>query len=216
MSTETKESPDTTTLPPHISSAPAEESTSASLVPEEVCISSTQSNESTNAVSVEESESRSEEENPLVLDNHDDDDFEDMTSIDSVSVSSLQTSITKRYVQFKFHNSGPTRDTVSVADLKVDSGAELNVMPLKKFQELHPSMIDSEGQPLKQCLKKETKKLTLVGYGGSKIDYIGKVVLRCEYDGKKFLSSFYISDVDSPILLGLPLGEALDIKSSLT
>ena len=144
------------------------------------------------------------------------DDFTDFSTLSlntvTISVNSLYAAVTKRYVTFQFYESGSRGDLVNSARLKVDSGAEINVIPLKQLQELYPYMVDANGQPLKKHLTEEVKKTTLVSYGGAKIEHIGKIVLPCEYNGLKFLSSFSISDVDGPMLLGLPLGEALGIK----
>lgn len=143
------------------------------------------------------------------------DDFTDLATLSlntvTISVNSLYAAITKRYVTFQFYESGSRGDFVNSASLKVDSGAEINVIPLKQLKKLYPYKVDDNGKPIEKYLTEEAKKTTLVGYGGAKIEHIGRIVLPCEYNGLKFLSSFFISDVDGPMLLGLPLGEALGI-----
>ena len=73
-------------------------------------------------------------------------------------MNSLNAAITKRYVEFQFYKTGSAGGAVNIVKLKVDSGAEINVMPLKQFQELYPYMIDANGLPLKEHLIEEDKQ----------------------------------------------------------
>ena len=52
---------------------------------------------------------------------------------------------------------------------------------------------------------------TLDAYGGGIISHFGNVWLPCQYNKRKFKCKFFLVDVDGPMLLGLPTGEALGI-----
>ena len=114
---------------------------------------------------------------------------------------------TKRFVTFRFHKIHSR--VVSGDKLKVDSGAEANMMPLRSYKKLYPENIGSDGMPKKGVVQRNNA--TLSAYGETVIKQIGTVTLNCEYKNKKFKCKFFLSDVSGPILLGLPTGEALGI-----
>ena len=97
--------------------------------------------------------------------------------------------------------------------LKIDTGAEANLMPLKVYQSLFPENLQKNGMPMKRFV--ERSAAVLEAYGGSVIKQIGRVQLPSEYDGRKFTCWFYLADVEGPILLGYPTGEALGIVKIL-
>ena len=130
-------------------------------------------------------------------------------SLSAVSVSSVNATktVTKRYVPFEFYNN--RAKFVDKADLKVDSGSEGNLMPIKTYCKLYPNRIGKDGRPLPEFV--EENNATLTAYGGNVIGHLGKVTLPCSFKGHKFMADFYLSDADGPMLLGLPLGEELGI-----
>ena len=130
-------------------------------------------------------------------------------SLSAVSVSAVseQKSVTKRFVSFAFYNN--KAEYVKNAELKVDSGSEGNLMPLKLFRDLYPDRTNPDGLPRQEDVQKTNAKLT--AYGGSNIQHLGEVKIPCSYNGMKFMASFYLSDAEGPMLLGLPLGEKLGI-----
>ncbi len=137
------------------------------------------------------------------------DEFETL-SLSTLSVSNVRkVRPTKRYVNFKFHKSGRSGRSIKDHKLKVDSGAEANVMPNTLYKGLYPKRVDDAGKPLEEYLV--SKGATLTAYGGGEISHLGKVELPCQFKGRKFKAEFYITEVEGPILLGLPTGEALGI-----
>ena len=151
----------------------------------------------------------------------DDDGFTDyMQEFQSLSLNAIRVNVvgaaasgqkTKRYVKFRFHR--PESGTVKEEKLKIDTGAEANLMPLKVYQSLYPDNLQRNGMPMKRFV--ERSAAVLEAYGGSVIKQIGRVQLPCEYNGKKFACSFYLADVEGPILLGYPTGESLGIVKIL-
>ena len=130
-------------------------------------------------------------------------------SLSAISVDSVnkEKTTTKRYVSFKFYDD--KAKYVNDADLKVDSGSEGNVMPLQVYGALYPERIGRDGKPLPRYL--EESGALLKAYGGSIIRHLGKLKLPCSFNDFKFMAEFYLSEADGPMLLGLPLGERLEI-----
>ena len=157
----------------------------------------------------------------VIHDVEEDDGFGDyMQEFQSLSLNAIRVNMvgaaaggqkTKRYAKFRFHR--PDSRTVKEEKLKIDTGAEANLMPLKIYQSLYPEYLQENGMPMKRYIEKSPA--VLEAYGGSVINQIGRVHLPCEYNGKKFTCPFYLSNVDGPILLGYPTGESLGIVKIL-
>ena len=131
-------------------------------------------------------------------------------SLHSVSFSMVDSTIQevrRRYVKFRFHKL--LKRLVFVAKLKIDTGAEANLLPLKHYQKLFPENLKKDGMPKDEVIEKSGDRLE--AYGGTTITHIGKVNLPCEYNKQKFMCTFFLADVAGPILLGLPSSEALGI-----
>ena len=62
-----------------------------------------------------------------------------------------------RFVKFRFHDL-PQR-TSKIGDLKVDSGAAANVIPLRDYKELYPNRILGNGQPNPRFIQPSESKL---------------------------------------------------------
>ena len=138
-------------------------------------------------------------------------------SLNSVAVESITGRTGKqRFARFRFHNFKKKNYTTGA--LKVDSGAGVNTLPTKEYQRLYPERFTADGAPIQSYLKQDEDTLNtkLKGYGGQYVKHHGKVVLPCEYNGKKFMCSFFLADVDGPPLMGLPTGEALGIIKIIT
>ena len=135
-------------------------------------------------------------------------DFEDsVSSVNMLCVSSVSESVKKRYAKFRFHDHLLGKSLL--ADLKIDSGAEANVIPLKVYRCMFPERFGKDGVPLSRFVRKSTRRLE--AYGGASVPHLGTVNLPCEYNGKKFMCRFFLCDIDGAMLVGLPTCEALGI-----
>ena len=128
-------------------------------------------------------------------------------SLHVLRVSSLSDASRKRFVKFRFHNL--LKKTSRVEGLKVDSGAEANVIPLRWYRKLFPGRVDAQGKPIMRFVRKSTRRLE--AYGGVQVPHFGTVLLPCQYNGTKFMCQFYLCDIEGSMLLGLPTCEALGI-----
>ena len=119
-------------------------------------------------------------------------DFEEsVSSLDTLCVSSVSESVKKRYVKFRFYDIMLGKSTL--AELKIDSGAEANVIPLKVYRRLFPERFREDGSPISRFIRKSTRSLE--AYGGVTVPHLGTVNLPCEYNGKKFMCRLRYCDM---------------------
>lgn len=111
-------------------------------------------------------------------DNPDEDYVLSINSISTVNVSAMQ----RWYVNIDI-NDTPVK-------CKLDSGADVNIMPLQVFK--------------KYCSNVELKetKIILKAFGNFKIKPVGYAMVSCEINKKKYDVKFIIVDTESDILLG--------------
>ena len=83
---------------------------------------------------------------------------------------------------------------------KVDTGAAGNILPMRTFKQIFPKRISSEGLPL--CTKPSHAKLT--DYNGHQIEQYGTITMSCQYLNSKHEETFYIANVNGPVIFGLP------------
>jgi hypothetical protein len=128
-------------------------------------------------------------------------------SLCALRISSVTDQTRKRFVKFHFHDLEMGKSLA--AELKIDSGAEANVMTLKKYKELFPKRVSADGLPVAKYLRKSKRKLE--AYGGVEVPQLGTVSLPCQYGDKKFMCMFFLCDIEGSMLLGLPTCESLGI-----
>ncbi|XP_072181419.1 uncharacterized protein [Diadema setosum] len=86
--------------------------------------------------------------------------------------------------------------------VKVDTGAQSNVLPLRIFKVAFPDLVDEKGYPLESSVTPSQTKL--YAYNGSIIPQYGSIDFPCQYaDGKWFRTEFFIVETAGPALLGL-------------
>ena len=86
--------------------------------------------------------------------------------------------------------------------VKVDSGAEGNILPLRTYRQFFPQRFQND-QPLKEFLNQhriQHDRLTL--HGGIPLNIIGCTDLEISYRNKKSTAAFYITDTSGPVLVG--------------
>ncbi|KAK7090187.1 hypothetical protein V1264_010020 [Littorina saxatilis] len=87
--------------------------------------------------------------------------------------------------------------------VKVDTGAQGNIMPLRIFRRIYPQQLDEDGYPKPGSTQQ--RRTRLIAYNGSVINQFGSVTLPCKYGESKWhTEEFYITDADGPAILGLP------------
>lgn len=84
--------------------------------------------------------------------------------------------------------------------IKVDTGAQGNVLPLRIYSKIFPDHIDDDGLPTGTA-RSQTK---LTAYNGTPIPQHGVCSIRCSHGDKETDAVFYVADVDGPAVCGLP------------
>ena len=89
--------------------------------------------------------------------------------------------------------------------LKLDIGAQGNTLPIRTFKQMY-----GEADPKK--VLEPIGRTRLTSYSGDNIKCIDKLSVWCKYGTTKWKRAmFYVVDVPGPIVLGLPMCEALDL-----
>ena len=90
------------------------------------------------------------------------------------------------------------KDRRQTADLKVkvDTGAQGNILPLRIFRRMFPEKLTAEGYPSHGAVTPRSNT-TLSAYNGSKIPQYGSITLPCRYSSSEWVNAeFYIADTD--------------------
>ena len=93
-------------------------------------------------------------------------------------------------------------DTPATLRVKVDTGAQGTVMPLRTSQRMYPSDIDTEGIPVRGSLQHRYTILT--AYNGQLIRQYGTTRLKCAHETTTYEAEFFVADTPGPMILGLP------------
>jgi hypothetical protein len=89
--------------------------------------------------------------------------------------------------------------------VKLDTGAEVNVIPFRVYQQLVAGKeISSDAE-----IKRTTTKLS--GYGGAEIPVKGTCVLPCSYQTREIMTEFYIVETDNRTVLSLETCKQLNL-----
>nr|XP_054752823.1 uncharacterized protein LOC129258608 [Lytechinus pictus] len=97
----------------------------------------------------------------------------------------------------------------AVLKVKVDTGAQGNLLPLRLYKLMYTDRVGKDGRPLPGMLKKTRTIVT--GYGQKVIPLFGIHTITCMRGNKKIDARFYVVDVDGPALGGLPLSLKLGL-----
>ena len=93
--------------------------------------------------------------------------------------------------------------------VKVDTGAQGNVLPLRIYRQMCPENLDTEGYPQPRSLK--TCSTVLTAYNGERIIQYGTMRLPCTHRDAKCDAEFYVADTPGPAIMGLPSCRALQL-----
>lgn len=96
--------------------------------------------------------------------------------------------------------------------VKVDTGAQGNVLPLRVFCRMFPRLLDADGYPKPGAIRKP--RVVLTAYNGTRIPQLGSITIPCRFkDGVWKDTDFYVTDCDGSPILGLPSSRALELIS---
>ena len=102
------------------------------------------------------------------------------------------------------------KSTQAKMKVKVDTGAQGNIMPMRIFRRMYPTQLDEDGYP--KTGSTQRRQTVLVAYNGSTINQFGSVRLPCQYGASDWhTEEFYVTDADGPAILGLPGSRRLQL-----
>ena len=92
---------------------------------------------------------------------------------------------------------------------KLDTGAQENLLPLRVYRRMYPQNLTAEGYPKPNILAKSTTVLS--AYGGTQLTQHELCKIPCEFNGKKSVASFFVTEAEGPAIIGLPTSLELDL-----
>lgn len=125
--------------------------------------------------------------------------FEGLTfSTIKISSMSQQRGKVFAYLNIRLSN----RNGIHRLLLKIDTGAQGNILPITIFRRMFSEKLDSNDFPK---WKTKINKSKLIAYNGTPIKCFSSISIPCKYNSSDWQNStFYIVDAQGPDVLGLP------------
>ncbi|KAI8517626.1 hypothetical protein Bbelb_036430 [Branchiostoma belcheri] len=120
-----------------------------------------------------------------------------------------QKSQDEAYTSFQIRKKLGRKTTNIDLKLKIDTGAQSNVMPIQHYAKLCPEHMMKDGRVKSGILT--PSDVILTAYGGARIPHLGKAQIKGKHKGRKVKCSFFITKAEGPIILGLKACQQLDI-----
>ena len=145
-------------------------------------------------------------------------DFENLTfetvmftqQIDGVNTANNKSTDTRSEAFTTLNIKLPRRPGTHTLKAKVDTGAQGNIIPLRIFRRMFPSLLDAEGFPKPGSTT--PCRTILTAYNGTHIPQHGSITLSCQYGNCPWTDTeFFVADSDGPAILGLPSLRALNV-----
>ena len=96
------------------------------------------------------------------------------------------------------------KDTKAILVAQVDTGAGVNLLPIRCFKQLYPDAMLPNGKPdLENSTITPRPLTTLTAYGGQEISQYGTIDIGCIVGQELQTVQFYVCESDGPIILGL-------------
>ncbi|XP_035658200.1 uncharacterized protein K02A2.6-like [Branchiostoma floridae] len=93
--------------------------------------------------------------------------------------------------------------------LKIDTGAQSNVMPVEHYQQIFPENMTKGGEVKAGILTPSSTVLS--AYGGDKIPHLGKTTISGKHKGREVKCTFFVTKSKGPSILGLAACQQLGI-----
>ncbi|XP_047484153.1 uncharacterized protein K02A2.6-like [Penaeus chinensis] len=141
-----------------------------------------------------------------------DDPYEDYFTVSSVRVAKVSNSNDSEALR-SIKVRTPCNKTGSMT-IKVDTGARVNLLPIRAFRIMFPDLLDAHGKPKTYLINNRQKNLIAVN--NIKLKHFGLIKLKCTFDEKNWIDTdFYILDQEvGPNILGLPSLRALGMVTN--
>ena len=107
----------------------------------------------------------------------------------------------------------PYQNVADVMEVKVDDGAEANILPLHTFRSMFPHQLDEDGHPKNDALR--GSKTTLQCYDDSKLVNHGTITLRLKHYSKDSFQDHQFFIVETPTWKEIIIGHPASVRLGL-
>ena len=104
------------------------------------------------------------------------------------------------------------RERDATLKVKVDTGAQGNILPVRTFKRMFPELLDESRVPSKRHLRHRPTILT--AYNGAAMTHHGTIVIPCSYGKRQCDTECYVVETPGPVILGLPTSRDLNESRS--
>ena len=127
-------------------------------------------------------------------------DFEELL-FETIRIDSTDIDVERDEAFAKLSVNLPNIDHPNVMlKVKVDTGAQGNILPLRIYKNMFPDHVDENGFPTDT----KSTQTRLTAYNGTPITQHGICTIHCSYNDNGTEADFYVADVDGPAICGLP------------
>lgn len=105
-------------------------------------------------------------------------------------------------------------DQPATMKCKIDTGAQGNVLPLRTFKKMCPSLVDGDGVPVVGGLVRRQPFTRLDAYNGTEIVQHGvvRLTIQCSQTHSDWITAeFYVAETPGPIIVGKTTSEQLRV-----
>ena len=156
----------------------------------------------------------------IEIDRYDIDDIDVLRTFHSISRSKTVAAISndtdpdgKMKILMKLRVKLPYRNIADVMEVKVDGGAEANILPLHTFRSMFPHKLDEDGYPKEDALR--GSKITLQCYDDSKLVNHGTIRLRLKHYAKDSFQEHQFFIVETPTQKEIIIGHPASVRLGL-
>ena len=89
------------------------------------------------------------------------------------------------------------REGDATLKVKVDTGDQGNILPVRTFKRMYPELLDESGVPSKRHLGH--RPTTLTAYNGAAMTQHGTIVIPCSYGKRQCDIEFYVVGTPGPV-----------------
>ena len=107
----------------------------------------------------------------------------------------------------------PNRHIADIMEVKVDDGAEANILPLHTFRSMFPHKLDEDGYPKDDALR--GSKTTLQCYDDGKLVNHGMITLRLKHYAKDSFQDHQFFIVETPTRKEIIIGHPASVRLGL-
>ena len=156
----------------------------------------------------------------IEIDRYDIDDIDVLRTFHSISRSRSVAAISndtdpdgKTKILTKLRVKLPYRNVADVMEVKVDNGAEVNILPLHTFRSMFPHQLDEDGYPKKDALR--GSRTMLQCYDDSKLANHGTITLRLKHYLKDSFQDHQFFVVETPTWKEIIIGHPASVRLGL-